>query len=178
MGSSVSNIAVQVPLSLCTDTLSWSGEWLSSFPVFFSFPFLYHSFLDAFSLISSFFSFFIFFLVFFTCFLSLLPLHSSFPPVWQSLILAWNWLPYIGSQTTALCQELITMKLQSKGSIFPGKCIQQFLFLACCMCLQYCSFCTGSSFRLQDQSTRGSVVHAEAPADTRLLGCFLFCDTA
>lgn len=131
-----------------------------------------------------FFSYFLILLVFYflPCLLHLFPFPFTsslfFPPVWQSLILAWNWLPYIGSQTTALCQELITMKLQSRGSIFPGKCIQQFLFLACCMCLQYCSFCTGSSFRLQDQTTRGSVVHAEAPADTRLLGCFLFCDTA
>lgn len=106
MGSPVSKIALQVPSSLCTDTLFWSGEWLSSFHVFFYFCSLYHSFLDAFSLISSSFLFLLFFLVFFTCFLSLLPLHSSFPPVWQSLILAWNWLPYIGSQTTTLCQEL------------------------------------------------------------------------
>lgn len=70
---------------------------------------------------------------------------------------------------------MITMKHQSKGSIVPGKCIQQFLFLACCMCLQYCKrFWTVSSFRLQDWTTRGSVLHAESPADTKLLGCFLF----
>lgn len=158
MGKSVSTISVQVPSSLCTDTLSWSGEWLSSFLFHFLFPLfiIFHLFSCCFfaSLLSSSFLF-LFFLAFFPCFLSLYSsLHSSFPSLEVSLLsLELAALYWLSKHCFMPGIQLITMKHQSKGSIFPGKCFQQFLFLACCVCLQYCKlFCTGNSFRLQDHT--------------------------
>lgn len=37
-----------------------------------------------------------------------------FPPIWKSLFLAWNWLPYIGSQNTTLCQEFSWLQWSTK----------------------------------------------------------------
>lgn len=175
VGSRVSKISVQVP-SLCGHTFLIRRVTVK-FPIFFPIPLLMKSFLAAFSLL------------FFPCpshffFSSLLPMFpfpftSSlfFPPSLEVSLLSLELtaLYWLSKYYFMPGVQMITMKHQSKGSVFPGTCIQQFLFLACCMCLQYCKcFYAVSSFKLQGQTTRGSILHAEAPADSRLLGCFLF----
>lgn len=118
---------------------------------------------------------FLFFLAFLPCFLSLFSsLYSFFPSLEVSLLslelTALYWL-------SKLCfmpgVQLITMKHRVREVYFQENAFSSSssLHVAC-----VCSVANSSVQEILSDSrtTHGSVLHAEAPADTRLLGCFLF----
>lgn len=182
MSKSVSKISVQVPSSLCTDF----PDQESDCQVFI------HCLIFIFLSLSSFIFFLAaFLLLFFHCpsrFFSSLPFSPVFfpftllftllSPVWKSLFLAWNWLPYIGSQSTALCQEFswLLWSTRVREVYFQENAFSIFisaspLHVACVYSIANSSV---QEILSDSRITHDSVLHAEAPADTRLLGCFLF----
>lgn len=102
-------------------------------------------------------------------------LFTLLSPVWKSLFLAWNWLPYIGSQSIALCQEFswLLWSTRVREVYFQENAFSSSssLHVAC-----VCSIANSTVQEIfsDSRTTHESVLHAEAPADTRLLGCFLF----
>lgn len=96
-------------------------------------------------------------------------------PVWKSLFLAWNWLLYIGSQNTALCQEFswLLWSTRVREVYFQENAFSSSssLHVVC-----VCSIANSSVQEIfsESRTTHESELHAEAPADSRLLGCFLF----